>query len=246
MITKTHFQKFRVNEVLQFLYDTLALCDKHDPAKLLIISQINTLRAATNDLNKVYKIDAGSMLSDVLSNYDDLRDMCLTGIKLNAESFTYHFDPDIKTAAQYIYNSIRSHGPQVTRQNYPSETSSINDILSGWVSNAQQAAALTTLNLNAWATELKRLNNLFNTTYVSRIKETSELPQQSTLEMRKMAIESFRKLTTAIEAHITLATDAVYTVMENELNALIQKYNNIVDARDKDDKDTGATPSKIS
>jgi hypothetical protein len=245
MISKVHFPKFRVGEVLQFLYGTLTLCQDHDPEKLKILALINALSESTTKLDEVYKVAQGSALTVEVINLDQQRDKCITGIKKCADSYTYHFDPTVCQAATLILQSIESHGSEIPKQNLQAETATLNDMLGNWTSKPELAAAITKLALGSWADELKRLNDSLQNTYLSRVKEASEKPDEKTIEQRKIAIEAYRELTSAIDAHATLATDAAYNTLTKELNALVYKYNLLVDNRGGDD-DNKEDPPKTA
>lgn len=243
MITLAHFFNFHLAEVLRFLYRVLEICKDHDPEALLIQEQITNLETANNKFDAVYKLSRGSVLSNLLADYDRLRDKCIGGIKMCVESYTYHFDPVITDAAWRILNSIELHGKNIPHQNYQNETTTLFEIFGSWTNNTTLKNDLTTLHLTAWAAEMDRLNKLFSSTENLRVKETANLPATTASEESKVAIEVYRKLTSAIEARNTISTDGAYLPVINELNVLVHEYNTLVDRRANDDKGTPPTGS---
>ena len=63
MITKPHFNRFRVGELLQFNFDTISICDKNDPVKLVIADKLNLFRSDTQGLDIAFNLVTGSSLS---------------------------------------------------------------------------------------------------------------------------------------------------------------------------------------
>jgi hypothetical protein len=243
MIRKPLFQKFRIGELVQFLYDVLGICDKNKPEVLLITAQVTSTRTSAKELDNNFKLDQGSSLSSVLVTEDQRRDRALIGIHSCIEGYTYHFDTTIREAAILLLASIEKYGSNIQQQNYQAETSSVNSILESWTTDSKLAAALVTLKMVDWAAELKTANTLFNGTYLLRVEEKGEAPSADTFELRKAAIARYRELVNEISAQTTIVKNTTYDKVTNELNVLIHSYNMLVANRGSDDKtkNTGTT-----
>lgn len=191
MIKKIHYQKLRTNELLQFIFDVTEVCNSNDVTKTQVNNLVTELLNANIKLEACYKIDQNNVISSELVELDQRRDACITGIRLNAESWSYHFDPTLAKYATIILKSIDKYGSGITRFNYLAETSIVSSIMDGWSTNDELMEAMNSLQLSEWAAELKHTNDLFNKTYIARISEKSQHIQSSTsLELRQLVIKS--------------------------------------------------------
>lgn len=231
MIKKIHYPKLRTSELLQFIYDAIEVCNNNDVTKLQVSNKITELLNANKQLDSSFKIDQSSAISSELVELDQRRDACITGIRLNAESWSYHFDPSRAKNANLILKSIDKYGSGITRFNYQAETSIVSSIMDGWSTNNELSEAMNSLQLSAWAAELKLTNDLFNKAYIDRINEKSQnIQSSSSLELRQVVITYYKDLCSNIEARSTLSLGSYDTVI-SQLNILTTKYNQLVDNR---------------
>jgi hypothetical protein len=238
MAAKPHLKKFRMSEIIQFLNDVIKLFQKYNPTTLLVVDELTALQAKTAALEAGFKLESGSVISDELVQLDGRRDDCLIGIKLSAEAYSHHFDAAYKTAAESILNSMAKYGSELTKLNYQAETSTISSLIDEWSKNATLTKAFTKLALVAWGTQLKTLNDQFNTRYLARVSEQGAAVHTDNLVLRDYARQAYVTLITNTEARATLNKAGLYTPLLNDLSVLIKKYNLLVDARaqEKDDE----------
>jgi hypothetical protein len=242
MITLPVLSRFRVSELLQFVYDVLSICAKHGTEKLQITPKVEALKADTSVLDTAFKASNGSSISEKIIAFDQQRDDCLTGIRSVANGFTYHFDNEISQAAQIILNSIDKYGKNIARLNYQSETSTINSLVNDWENDSKLKATLARLTLTEWVAKLKVLNNEFNNLYLSRVSEKAGEPQEVASECRLTVIESYKRLVKNIEARAEIDETKQFLPLITELNALVDKYNVLVNTRMAKSKAETVTP----
>lgn len=231
MIYKAHLKRFWISEVLQFMHETYSICNKFDVENLQIADKVIALRAASLALDSSFKRDCTSEFSSEIVALDQRRDVCIIGIRMGADAYTYHFDFEKSSAAAAIINSIDKFGKVVTLMNYQSETSTIESIIESWATDSKLATAIQTLHLTDWVNELKTTNELFSKAYHSRMDQKLQNPKINTVELRQKAIDAYQILITNIEARSILARPNLYDELVNQINELVEKYNVLVDNR---------------
>lgn len=231
MILRIPTQKLRTGELLQMMCDVVSICDKKQPAQLLIDPQVEQLRTATNTLDGLYKQDQGSEYSSKILELDLRRDKCINGIRQTAIGLAYHFDAPTADAAALILASIDKYGSGIAKTNYQAETSTLNSIVDSWTKEPKLVAALELLNLKTWAAELKASNDAFNQVYLSRVEEAAQKPSIATVDARKEVVTSYQQLVKHIEARATIDNGSLYNGIVAELNALVDKYSKMLAIR---------------
>jgi 6,7-dimethyl-8-ribityllumazine synthase len=234
MITKIHVYTLRVGELLQFLYDVLTECKQKATEAMKLAAATAALQTDTEAFDKHFKLSPGSPITLELIALDDRRDDSVVGLGLVLEGYMHHFDAVTKKAAQDLLWNMGKYGPSIAKLNLPTETSTINSFLQEWTADTTLAAAVTTLNLTAWTTELKTANNLFNEKYIARSNDKGSAPQIKTVEARKKAVNTYRNLITKIEGGAVFPEGLPYDALVNGLNAIINKYNILADSHKKE------------
>jgi len=227
----------RNSEFIQFIKNLLEIVKANDPKVLKVKTQCDDLTAILTVLNAMFKTDLGSVITLELQEIDTRRDTALVGIEMQIKSYTYHFEQAKQAAAHALIDSLANYGPGISRLNYQAESSTIDSLISKWESEPQLVDALTTLNLNNWAGEIKTANGLFNNRYLARIKDNADAPELKTIELRKRITKTYRILLSHLEAHTILSGKAVYTETIDQINLLIEQYNKLVAGRKKSNEE---------
>lgn len=228
---KPQFPKFRISELIQFNHDAVTICKSNGVPELPMAELMYNLQQATAALDNTFKLEQGSAISAEIIQADARRDTAITGIRLIANSFTYHFDPSLQLAGEAIVKSIDKYGDTIQRLNYQAETSTITSITDSWINDVRLNKAINDLKLADWANELKLANDKFNQLFMARVEEKGNTQKAQTLELRHAAIENYRVLATNIEAYRTITSNGSYTPIINQLNELTNKYNALVNTR---------------
>ena len=231
MIRKPHFYNFRLSELIQFLYDVISIFKKHNPELLEINGEVTDLEAKTQSLDKVYKFEKGSKITEEIIRLDQVRDKYLVGIHSCLDGFTRHFDAAFCAAASLLLRNLNLYGANPAKLNYQAETSTINSIVESWTKTNDLSLALGTLNFTNWVAELKNVNDQFNSRFIARVQETGLKPEESSIELRRTAISGYRVLEENTDARSVLSKDDTYKGLINDLNALIDNYNRLVSSR---------------
>jgi hypothetical protein len=232
MINSIKLLLLRNGEFLQFNADFLKIVNLNNPATLQVEAAYNELFAIKQSIEALFKTDTSNPITEELEVLDARRDAAITGISTVISGYTSYYDNNIKAAAIKLNNHLALFGAGIARDNYQSETATIRSIVEDWTNKPELAAAITTLNLGGWKTELEAVNTSFNTKYLARTQEFGAVSADTIKTKRQEAINAFYKLRNNINAHFILQDGAEpYNKVTNELNALIDQYNKLLAAR---------------
>jgi hypothetical protein len=234
MIAILPLPKLRNSEFIQFIKDVLGIVSLNDPQALLVLSQFDALKTEKDVLESLFNKEQASALTDELIALDDQRDNLLNGIIALVQGHTYSLDSVIKKSALALQANITSYGTGITRENYQSETTIIDNLLDDWGTKPELAAAIVMLNLAGWQTQLAAANAAFNAKYLARTQEMGSAPPDSLKEKRALATTAYNELSGFINSYFTINKGiAPFGKVTNELNALIDQYNRLIAGRGK-------------
>lgn len=147
-------------------------------------------------------------------------------------------------AGKQVLAAMDKYGRNLPRLNYIAETEVIVSLTDDFSNDADLRAAATTLNLQDWVKELSTANTLFNSRYLARNTDYAAQPGGNLQEQRDVTTETYRVLTDHITAHATLTPSVAYTKLVNEINTLIDQYNQLINNRSGggEEEQPGDTP----
>ncbi|WP_316846268.1 DUF6261 family protein [Pedobacter psychrodurus] len=225
MINSIVLQPLRNGEYIQFMTDTLNIVSKNNPEKLKVSAQYEALRAATDNVEKLFKISQASLVTEELEALDKRRDDAINGINLHIQSLTYSPDAVINKHAKILLAHLALFGTSIAKDNYQSETTSLRNIANDWKNKPELQAAVKALNLGSWLTELETANNDFNAAYVKRNEELATAPIEKLKELRNIANNLYYKLRTRINSNLDINDGAEpWAATVNLLNQNISTY----------------------
>lgn len=225
--------KLRNAEYLQYMKNYLAIVLRNDPSRLKITAKYDALQGKSSELDALFKkILANEKTADILA-LDGRRDDAINGIYYVAQGYDYHFDPNLQTAAKLVKDSISVYGGGIAKLNYQAETATITSLVMDWENKAPLAAALTTLNLTNWKNELKAANTAFDEKFLDRTQEYGDATPENLKSKREETNQVYYALRDRIDAYHLLAetTPSPYATVINQLNALIDQYNTLLNNR---------------
>ncbi len=233
MIIGLSLSKLRNSEFSQFNTDTLEIIKRNDPIALQVQEAYDSLKAENDVLVNLMKPQKGSVYTAQVETADDRRDVAITGLNLVVGGLTYHFDVTTRNHAVTLLRSLTQYGgASLARENYQSETAGINSMLADWTNKPKLTAAITGLNLDAWKAELAQANKIFNDLYLSRAEEASNGIPANVRAKRNDMVKKYYKLRDLIASHHVIKNGAApYGTTVSQLNALIDKYNQLLAAR---------------
>ncbi|MDX9848535.1 MAG: DUF6261 family protein [Tenuifilaceae bacterium] len=225
-----HYQfmtEFR-DSVTQFNAQTLNIAEG--------FAQLQTLYAQELEALQVVRKSA---TTEQLTIADAERDALFRGFDDSVKSLLNHFDPAKQQAAARLREVLDQYG-NIARKTYDEETAAIGKLLVE--ATGALAADIATLGLTDWIAELDRRNQAFDALMKSRYAETSA---RTELRMREVRLEidaKYRAITDRLDALMIINGDATYEPFVRELNARVDRYNDIIAQRRgrnaKDDSNT--------
>jgi len=232
MIKGIALQTLRNAEFLQFLKLVLSIFSANDPATLLVVEQFNALEAAKTDVELLFNKDQASAHTDELAALDAHRDDLINGIIALVQGNAYHFDSAIRKQALALQTNIASYGSGIARENYLSETAILDKLISDWETKPELAAAIVALQLTNWKTQLAAANTAFSAKYIERTQELGAASPEKLKEKRQEAADAYMELRDMLGSYSNINKKRPpFGKTVNELNALIEQYNNLLASR---------------
>jgi hypothetical protein len=233
MIYSIDLPKLRNAEYVQFQKDYVAIATRNNPSSLQITNKLDALNLKTVELDNLFVKVLANENTQVLVNIDENRDKAINGITFTVTGLAYHFEENIRNAAQKILDNLALYGSGIAKLNYLAETSVLNNIINDWETKPALTDALNTLNLTNWKDYLKTQNNLFNEVYLNRTQEYGNASPENLKSKREETNVAYYALRDRINALHTLieTPPSPYSTIINELNALIEQYNTLINNR---------------
>ena len=120
---------------------------------------------------------------------------------------------------------------RVARQNYQAETAIINNIINDWENKPELSAAMALLDLKDWKDEMAAANVLFDQKYLLRTQEYGDASPETIATKRGEVVQAYYTLRQFIDAFAVTVNTAIYQTVTNQLNALIDQYNTLLNNR---------------
>lgn len=233
MINGIDLRMLRNSEFIQFISNFSALVDSNDPAVLGVVAQQAAFNVKIEEVNPFFGKRYGSELTPRLRLLDQRRSKAYKGITFTIKGYCHHFNAETVKCAKRLTAHLKIFGKNVTRQNIPARSYTINAIVTDWETNPELTASLATLDLAAWVTELKTANQLYDQIYLERLEEYAAVSPETMKGKRAETVAAYYELRKFLDANEVLRHDSVYEKTINELNALIELYNLLIANRRK-------------
>lgn len=220
-------------EYLQYTKNFADIVKRNDPTLLKVEAKYDALINKNGELDTLFKkILANENTAEILA-LDERRDDAINGIYYVAQGYDYHFTALLQTAGKKIKDSISLYGSSIWKLNYQSETATISSLIMDWENKPELTAALNALNLGSWKDELKAANIAFNEKYLDRTQEYGNATPENLKSKREETNQVYYELRNRIDAlHLLVETaPSPYTTVINQLNALIDQYNTLLNNR---------------
>jgi hypothetical protein len=228
-----NFQGLRNVEFVGFGNDVIKIIEAVTPLPPGFTFVYEPFKSAWLNLADHFALQRGSLLSDDITALDERRDNAIVGIKGIAESYQKHFQKEKKEAGERIEMAIDKYGKAIHKQNLLAETESIRNIVSDFEGDVLLQNAVTLLDIADWISELKEANLAFNNMYLKRNEESLSKPEANMAELRKPAIELYRKVIKRLESLDDVSPSPEVTKILGLLDELIVKYNQTIAQRNK-------------
>lgn len=197
-----------------------------DPDKLGVRPQYNDYKAALDVEVSALDVILKSEYSAEIDEQDDRRDHIFRGFTDSVKSGLNHFDTAKKEAALKL-SALLEHYGNIAAKATDQETAAIDDLLRE-LATERHLSCVQTLSLNDWVTQLDVENSKFKLLMAARYSETAQRPSTRMKAARIEVDKTFRALLNQMEALILVNGTGSYEDFINELNAVSERYKNIV------------------
>ena len=220
-------RSLRNAEYLQYMKDFAGIINLNNSATLQIDAKLAAFTAKTTELEDLFKKALANDHTKVILELDERRDDALNGIFYFLQGYTFHYEEDKKQNAQLLLKQMAIYGNSISRQNYQSETASINNMIKDFNTETDLKDAVAAFDLKKWIDELEDANTLFNAEYLSRTQEYGDANPDTIKSKREEVNDAYYGLRDRIDALHTLVETppSPYTKVINQLNALTDQYN---------------------
>ncbi len=231
MISTVLFNKFRIEECIQFFKDVSGICQNSNPEQLKINRQYKALKESVDKLEEEFKADRKSEYTEEIQALDHRRDEAVICLRKIADGFTNHYDKSKSEAGKAIIDCIDKYGTSVYKMNYKAETGILSNLGDDLKNDKTVSQAVESLGLSDVVSEMIKANKLFNERFLSRIEQQTEDVSQSATELVIESKTFYKALTDHIIAYNTIEPTEALTSLINKLNTLIESYNQTVESR---------------
>lgn len=239
MMNSIDLQKLRNAEYLQYMKDFSGIINLNNSAQFDIEAKFNAFNTKIEELEALYKKALASEKTQELLLIDARRDAAINGIYYFLFSHTYHFETAKQQNAQVLLENMALYGSGIARLNYQAETATLNNLIRYWENKPELTNAIAEFGLTEWVTELKTVNEEFNTKYLSRTQEYGDASPETIKLKREEVNVAYYALRDRIDAlHLLVETPpSPYVTIINQLNALTDQYNVLLVNRKPDSPD---------
>ncbi len=238
LINALDISKLRNAEYIQFGRDFLKIIFLNNKATLKVAAEYDSYDVIISAIETLFKIDQGSDLTPIIEALDRRRDNAVMGIFKNIDSYTLHFTPAQIDAANVLTNYLKIYGTAtaIAASSLPSETTTVKNMVADVTTKANLVAAVTTLGLTPWFNELKAANDALEVKYIERTQELGGANPNTIKDKRNEANTIYYALRDMLQgqALVDKGVTPVFAKTINELNALIEQYNTLLNSRAAD------------
>lgn len=229
-IANVSINRFRNGEHFQFITDVKDGIDKATPAVLNLETIYPKLEAAYQQLDKVLRVDTGSVKTEQLAEADTRRDNTWSALNLRVKANLLSPIQKEVDAARLIKRVIDLYG-NVSRLSYNEETGLITNLVDD-LEKEENTAHCATLGITRWIAALKEQNEAFQSLLNERNKEYANKESGDVRAARALVDPVYNEIVTRLNALVTLnmAGTEIQDFIK-ELNQKIKYYESTIATR---------------
>lgn len=226
MIITAKISRFNNGKFVLFIRNVVAIYN-HNPQPTLA-PFLTPLSDALVDLNEAYQVEQKNRLTEEIQELDTRRDAAIKGLKKVISGYFWHYDATVRDAAKLLIESMDKYSKQIDRLDYLEETSAVFSLIDDWTNDPLLSNAITTLNLLSWQQELATVNTDFDNIYLDRVYDEAAKKIIPVTKQREPVTELYLNLERKTVAYNEI-DPVTYTIIIDDLNELITKYNESLD-----------------
>lgn len=228
MIKSLQITKLSNPVYLQFMDYVMTLVKDKNPTALQVKPQHDVFSVKVNELKDLYKSVQASSISEKIIEADALRDQILTGIIKIVDGNTYHYQESMRVTSGLLQKNILNYGNNIIRNDYQTETAKIESLVNDWRTKPDLTAAMNTLKLTNWITELENANNEFKKQYALRTDEYSQITDENMQSKRLEVNTAYDNLCKFLNSHSIINSNPNYDVVISGINTYVDQYTTLL------------------
>lgn len=232
MINSIKLQSLRISEFIQLQRDTLAIVLTGDPDALMVRPLYAALLSKTDEIEGLFKLSQGSIITKEIQTLDDRRDRAINGVTLQIQALAYSADATVSNHAKVLETHLNLFGSGIAKDNYLSETTVLRNIINDWKTKPELLTAMTALQLTSWQTEMEQANNAFSEAYSKRNDELAAAPLEKLKTLRLEGNDAYYKLRNRLNSHMDINDGAEpWASTISKLNQNMSNYTTLLNRR---------------
>lgn len=220
MLKNPNLSKYENLRFYDFFQNVLTILERAGEPTLL--PHLTPLTEMVSLLAAGVELDRDNLLTANITAADKRRDNAVDGIRRLVSAYELHFEADKQEAATLLMRSFKKLG-NIARLPYNDQSSAVRTLLRDW-EEASHAAAVTTLGLQAWRTELKTAQIEFDNLFLTRVESEASKTALPIYKLRPDATKVYNNLAILLMAFAQMNPTAYAPIIEL-MNELIQKFN---------------------
>ncbi|MDR2292359.1 MAG: DUF6261 family protein [Prevotellaceae bacterium] len=225
LITRIYLRQLKNETHVQFNENVNSVFVKYNPQALGIKALYDLYKLAFDNEIEALDIIRKSEITAKITDQDHRRDTVYRGFVDTVKGAMNHFDTAHSEAANLLYNIIQHYG-NIAKKTLDDETAAINDLVRE-LNQPAPAQAITLLNVQMWLDKLVEENDQFTALMTERYVETAEQTPLRMSQTRTEIDKYYHAIISQIENQ-WLASSAVNGAFVRELNAVIERFKNIL------------------
>lgn len=232
MINSIRLHSLRVSEFIQLQRDTLAIVLNGDPDALMVRAQYAALLSKTDEIEDLFKLSQGSVITGEIQALDERRDRAINGVTLQIQALAYSADATVSNHAKVLEAHLNLFGSGIAKDNYLSETTVLRNIINDWKTKPELLAAMSALQLTPWQTEMEQANIAFSEAYSKRKDELAAAPLEKLKTLRLEGNEAYYKLRNRLNSYMDINDGAEpWASTISKLNQNMSNYTTLLNRR---------------
>ncbi|MDR0872200.1 MAG: DUF6261 family protein [Prevotellaceae bacterium] len=220
------YAQLRNETHVEYHSEFIAAATKFNPDNLIFNPVYKTYTAAheaeTNLLDEMRK----SVYTDLITAQDEKRDEVFRGFHLTVQANTHHFEQDKRERGIRLAIVFKNYG-NIAKKTFDAETAAIDDLLRE-LKKTPFLNDIQNLKLDDWVNQLQYENEQFKRLMEARYEESGNRPNDNMRHLRGETDHAFRALLNVLDVFILLNQDTGYPLLADNVNAIAERYKNIL------------------
>lgn len=219
------------SEYPMFVNQIIAIITKYNPETLHLAKAFNKLTAYIPKLAKIKAQELSNVISNLLSELDDERDIIINSIIAQVKALGKISLPSVAPHVKVLNHFFDIHGRDIADAPYNAETKRIEDLLADYNAKEEVKLAAESLNQTILFDQLGVVNTKFAEQFMQRTEESAADEKIDIRSTRSEIDKVLKEFFESFEFCSREYEELDYQTPVNELNNLITYYKTQIKAR---------------